>query len=330
MAKTPPRFYILHGEDEYNLSLAVQKMRADMQQIDSAGLNLSEIEGSTTTAADVISAVSAYPFLADRRLVIVREMLTWVTRKGAGETGKKQVERLLADLPHLPDWARLVFVEYKALPDANKILKLAQSDAHGYEKTFSVPKDITRWLMSHCQQTYNTALEPMAAQALASVIGSDLRRADNELIKLVSYSDGQPITEEMVALLTPYTSNTIIWDMIEAMASGRGSQAMSMLHKLLDQPDEDPFRVWALFVRQFRQMLLAKEFLEGGGKVGELGSQLGVYGNQANKLRAQVQPFSLAELDLIYKRLKDYDKRVKTGQMNIVMALDVLVATLAR
>ncbi|MEO1161311.1 MAG: von Willebrand factor type A domain-containing protein, partial [Pseudomonadota bacterium] len=73
------------------------------RQIDSAGLNLSEFEGRDVSAADVLSAVSAMPFLADRRLVIVRGMLTWISRKGAGETGKTQRKRLLDDLPHLPD-----------------------------------------------------------------------------------------------------------------------------------------------------------------------------------------------------------------------------------
>ncbi len=330
MAKAAPRFYILHGEDEFRLWQTVDKMRADMREIDSAGLNIAEFDGADTTAADVLSAVSAFPFLADRRLVLVRGLLAHITRKGAGETGKKQVTRLLDDLPHLPDWARLVFIERKTLPAHSKLVKLAQSDPSGFEKAFSAPKDLTNWLMRHAESEYSTVIEPSAAYALASVVGGDLRRADNELFKLVSYTNGADIDERTVALLTPYTSETRIWDMIEAMAAGKGDAAMTMLHQVLAEPDEDPFRVWALFVRQFRLMLLAKEHLESGGGTATLADALGMKQFQVKKLPGQVSAFSLEALEKVYRRLLDYDTKIKTGQMDIVLALDLLVATVSR
>lgn len=330
MAKDKPRFYILHGEDEFTLSQTVHVMRDEMKMVDSAGLNTSELDGSQVTAADVISQASVMPFLADRRLIIVRGMLQWITRKGAGETGKKQVERLLDELPYLPAYARLVFVENKTIPKTSKLIKLANSDPNGYEKEFAAPKDLTGWLMKRARSEYETELEPPAAHALASVIGGDLRRADNELFKLVSYTGGQAINEEHVALLTPYTSETRIWDMIDAMAARQGEKAMSMLHHILAEPDEDPFRIWALLVRQFRFMLLAKEHLEAGGTSATLPDALGMKEFQTRKFAAQVRPFSLENLETIYRKILEYDTNIKTGKMSILLALDILVATVAR
>ncbi|MEL6151546.1 MAG: DNA polymerase III subunit delta [Chloroflexota bacterium] len=329
MAQEKPRFYIFHGTDEFRMSQTVNKMRAEMREIDSAGLNLSEFDGSDANAPEVLGAVSAFPFLADRRLVIVRGMLTYITRKGAGETGKKQVQRLLDDLPALPDWARLVFVEPKSINANSKLLKLAQSDPYGYEKEFTVPQNLTQWLMRQAKSDHDTALEPSAAQALSSVVSGDLRRADNELSKLASYAGGDPITENMVALLTPYTPETRIWDMIDAMAAGRGDRAMTMLHNVLDEPNEDPFRVWALVVRQFRLMLLAKEHLDGGGSSATLADAMGMKAFQVKKLPGQVSRFTLDDLETIYRKLLEYDTNVKTGKMNILLALDTLVATIA-
>jgi len=331
MAKDAPRFYIFHGEDEFSISGAVEKIKAEMREIDAAGLNLTELEGRETSAAQVLSDVSAYPFLADRRAVIVRGLLTWIHRKGAGDTGKRERERLAEDLPHLPDYARLVFVEPKALPKNSKLLKLAQSDPGGYEKAFTAPKNLTTWLTRRAEKEYGATLEPSAAYALASVVGDDLRRADNELFKLVSYTDGAPIDEETVAVLTPYTPETVIWDMIDAMAAGRGEKAMAMLHSLLDSPDEDGFRIWALFVRQFRMMLLAKEHFEAGGASGgALADALGMRAFQVKKLPGQVRPFSLTQLEGVYRKIREYDEAIKPGRMDIKLALDVLVASIAR
>ncbi|MEO1439091.1 MAG: DNA polymerase III subunit delta, partial [Chloroflexota bacterium] len=167
------------------------------------------------------------------------------------------------------------------------------------------------------------------AQALSSVVSGDLRRADNELSKLASYAGGDPITENMVALLTPYTPETRIWDMIDAMAAGRGDRAMTMLHNVLDEPNEDPFRVWALVVRQFRLMLLAKEHLDGGGSSATLADAMGMKAFQVKKLPGQVSRFTLDDLETIYRKLLEYDTNVKTGKMNILLALDTLVATIA-
>ncbi len=329
MAKASPRFYILHGPDEFTMSQTVDKMRADMHKVDAAGLNLTEMDGTAVNVAEVLSAVSAMPFLADRRLVIVRGLLAHISRKGAGEPGKKQRKRLVEELPYLPDYARLVFVEPKTLPRNSKLLKLGESDPGGYVKAFSAPKNLTQWLMSRAKRDYDAALEPMAAQALTSVVGEDLRRADNELLKLVSYTDGAPIDEATVALLTPYTSETVVWTMLDEMAAGRGAKAMTMLHSLLDQPSEDGFRLWALFVRQFRLMLLAKEHLETGGE-GSLAQALGMRDFQVKNLPKQVRPFSLAQLEGVYRKIREYDEAIKTGRMDIKLALDVLLASIAR
>jgi DNA polymerase III subunit delta len=331
MGSSKPRFYILHGDDEFTLNQQVNRMRADMHKRDSAGLNLAEFNnGAAVTAADVLSAVSAFPFLADRRLVIVRGMLAHITRSGAGETGKREVKRLLDDLPALPETARLVFVEHKKLPTNSKLLKLAQSDPHGYEKEFNATKNPTSWLMNRARKEYDTELEPDAAAALASVIGGDLRRADSELFKLANYTNGAPINRQTVIELTPYTAEESIWEMIDAVAAGQGQRAMTLLHTLLASPNEDPFRVWGMVIRQFRLMLLAKDHLEKGGSPATLADALGVSPYPAKKLPGQVRALSLANLETIYRKLLDYDTRIKTGRMDILLALDVLVATIAR
>ena len=145
-------------------------------------------------------------------MVIVKGMIGWITRKGAGEGGKKAVEQLLNALPHLPDWARLVFVERQTLSDSNKLIKLAREAPNGHERAFSVSGDSTGWIIKRCKEAYGAEIERRAAEALATVTGNDLRRADNELAKLVSYVDAaRVINEEDVALLTPYVAEARVF-----------------------------------------------------------------------------------------------------------------------
>jgi DNA polymerase III delta subunit len=85
--KSPKTFYILHGDDDFSLEQEVDNLRAKMGD-DNGDLNTSEFEGESVIAAEVLNAVSSYPFLSDKRLVIVKGMIGWITRKGAGENKK--------------------------------------------------------------------------------------------------------------------------------------------------------------------------------------------------------------------------------------------------
>lgn len=327
---TTPTFYIFHGDDELRIDEEVGAMLAKMKEQPNGDLNTAEFDGTSASVAEMLGAALAYPFLSDRRLVIVKEMLAWITRKGAGEAGKQAVEHLLAELPKLPEWARIVFVERAKLPDSNKILKLAQNDPNGYEKAFFVPKDGTSWIIKRAQEVYGIKIEPAAATALASVTVGDLRRADNELYKLVSYVDGaRPISEADVALLTPYVAEASMFEMVDALAEGRGKVAVSLVHRLLDQ-ESDVFGLYGMITRQFRLLLLAKEHLANGGAPKEIAQAISVHPYVADKLAKQTRSFTLEQLEAIYRALQDYDFKMKTGQIEPMLALDLLIAGLTR
>lgn len=329
MAKSAPTFYVFHGDDDLRMDEEVAGMQARMGDGPNAEMNMSEFDGAAVDPAVVVNAASSYPFLADKRLIIVRGMLVWLTRKGAGNTGKKQVEFLLEALPNLPDWARLIFVERGKLADNNKVLQLADKHERGLARGYFAPKDSTQWVMKRAQEAYGASIEPRAAAALSSVVGPDLRRADNELVKLVSYIDGaRAITEDDVALLTPYVAEASMFDMVDALAEGRGQAAAKLVHRLLEQ-QEDVFSLYGMIIRQFRLLLLAKEHLATGGYPGSISEAIGVHRFVAEKLAKQTRNFSLEQLEQIYRTLQDYDAQMKTGRIEPMLALDLLIASLA-
>jgi DNA polymerase III subunit delta len=333
MTKNTPTFYILHGDDDFSLDAEIAKMRAAMGDPTTADLNTSEFDGHVASAAEVTAAASVFPFLADKRLILVKGMLSWLNRKGAGNTGKEGLERLAEELPTLPPTARLVFIEREKLPEKHKILKLAQEHPNGIEKAFAAPKDATGWIVKRAQGEYQTQIEPRAAAALSSVIGDDLRRADNELVKLVSYVDGKrPISEKDVELLTPYVAEASLFEMVDAIAEGKGEKAMTLLHHLLDDLDnrQDPFALYGMIIRQFRLLLTAKEYLVTGGYPGGISEALGVHKFVGEKLAKQSRAFTVAKLERVYRVLLDYDLKMKTGRIEPELALDLLIASLAQ
>jgi DNA polymerase-3 subunit delta len=327
-----PTFYIFHGTDDLQIEEEVSRMIAKFGDLPNADLNTTEFDGTATPVTEILGAAMAYPFMADKRVVIVKDLLAHITRKGAGETGKKAIQLLVEQLPTLPEWTRLIFVERTKLPDTHKIVQKArESGSNGYEKAFTAPKDSSSWIVKRAQE-YGTKIEPSAAAALASVTSGDLRRADNELVKLISYVNGErTITEADVALLTPYVTEASMFEMVDALAEGRAGAAAKLIRRLFEQ-EEDVFSLFGMIIRQFRLLLLTKEHLTFGGSrdKNEIAAAIGAHPYAAEKLSHQSRRFTLAQLEQIYRTLHDYDVKMKTGRIEPELALDLLIAGLGK
>ncbi len=324
-------FYIFHGDDELSVDETVRNLRAEMGDSTEADMNITELDGTQASVPEIISAASSYPFLSDKRMVIVRGLLGWLTRKGAGKVGKDALARLEEDLPNLPDYTRLLLVERGAVKANNKILKLAQSHERGLVRVFDAPKDPTDWIIKRAKNTYNTTIDSRVAVALAAVIGDDLRRAGNELIKLVSFlGAGGTITEDDVAALTPYVPEANIFKMVDSIAEGRGKVALELLHRLMRDKKQDAFSLFGMIVRQFRLLTMAKAHLDDGGAPSEVAAVLKVRPFVAQNINRQAKMFKMEDLENIYHALHDLDLKMKTGQMQPEIALDVFIASVAR
>lgn len=341
MADQVTRFYIVHGEDALEVEEFVATLRARMIEGTDpamADLNTSTFDGATASIGDVFNAAMSVPFLAERRLVIANGWLSWLERSGAGNTGKKTLKEIAARLDDLPDFARLVFVEKQALKDSNPVLKAGlKQGAGGYVKACRQPQNMRAWLDQRAAH-YGATLDPGAKEALVALFGAEkeknLAAADNELFKLAAYvGTERPISEADVAALTRYVPEQSIFDMVDALGKRDGATALALLHDLLaaeKDPKSSALGIFAMIVRQFRLLIQAREHLDrGGGRGAALASALRIHKYPAGKIETQSRNFSLADLEAIYRTLLDLDRRIKTGQIDPVLALDTFVAALA-
>src|SRR5215510_3508565 len=118
-----PRFYLFHGDDDIAIEEAVRQLRAGMGTSPNAEMNISDYQGEEVSAAKVLNDVKSFPFLADKRLVIVKGFVAYLMRTNAG---KEQLDMLIDEVPNLPAHARLVLVEREKLRSNLKIVTTAE------------------------------------------------------------------------------------------------------------------------------------------------------------------------------------------------------------
>ena len=261
-------FYILHGDNEFEISERLADFKQKIGDESLRDLNITVLDGRKTTLSEVQHAADAIPFLADKRLVIVDGLLTRLASRKAREgdemtpsgAAKDFLNSLIDYVPHLPETTRLVFVEFQLLNPRHQLIKLAeqQKGRTVIECRQPAAAELPRWISERAKK-HGGSIESAAAQRLAALIGSDLRRLDTEINKLITYVNAQrAITEKDVNLLVSDASTSSVFDLVDALGKRDGKRAAHELHHLLDQ-GENPLGLLAMIVRQYRLLILVKE-----------------------------------------------------------------------
>ncbi|HET89739.1 MAG TPA: DNA polymerase III subunit delta [Chloroflexi bacterium] len=333
MGKPTPTFYVFHGTDEFTQAETLSDFKRKLGPPDTVDLNTTYLDGKRITLGELRHACDAIPFLAEKRLVIVTGLLAHLSPRRGQQLSQSQHEYLdaLTDyLPTLPPTTRLVLVESLALPAQHPILQLARETKRGYVKQFDPPRDreLPQWIVSRVQR-HGGEIELRAAHQLAAAIDADLRLLDQEIQKLVTYTNAErPISTADVDTLVPYTQAAVVFDMVDALGRRDGRTAAQTLHRLLDD-GEHPMGLLAMIVRQFRLLIQVKELKTEGASSREIAQALKLHPFPTSKLYNQVTHFTAAQLEMVYRHLMDTDVAIKTGEIEPEVALDLLVAGLA-
>ncbi|MDQ2998728.1 MAG: DNA polymerase III subunit delta, partial [Chloroflexota bacterium] len=170
--------YLLYGPEEFARSEALAELKSAIPS-DLADLNMATLEARRFKLDALISACEAFPFLTERRLVIVQDLLK---HQKAG----KERDELRAYLERVPPTCDLVFVENEDFDKRGAIFGYLKKAATVREFLPRQGADLTRWLGQRAQML-DVKLDGPAAQRLISFAGSDGRALVNELSKLASY-----------------------------------------------------------------------------------------------------------------------------------------------
>jgi DNA polymerase-3 subunit delta len=334
VARPTPLYYIFHGEDELSCNEALNGLQTRLGPPELGALNTTVFDGATVTLTELRNACDTIPFLTERRLVVVYGLLSRLATPSNQKTGdahnwrERYLEDLADYLPRLPQTTRLVFVESRQLPDNYPILHQAQKDEFGYVRAFERPKDMVQWVRRRAAEK-GGEFSRGGAVALVQAVNNDQRLLDQEIDKLLAYTNqDRPVNSHDVSQLVPYAQEAVIFDAVDALGQRDGIKAARLIHNLLDHGNE-PLYLLAMIVRQFRLLIQVKELTQMGMDHPAIAKEISLHPYPTRKLYAQARNFTLQQLERVHRRLLEIDIQIKTGKINDIVALDLLIAGLA-
>ena len=179
--KVAPVYYLMGDEDYYIDKLSDAIVNAVLTE-DEKDFNLDIVYGAEVDIDKVIELAHAYPMMAEKRVVLVREA-----------QAIRSLEGLDAYLAHLTPTTVLVFCHKHGKLDARKAAaKALQQVGVVFESKRLFDNQLAPFISRYFSQ-HNVDIEPQAIQMLAGHVGSDLSRLTTEMDKLLLALNGNRV-----------------------------------------------------------------------------------------------------------------------------------------
>ena len=225
----PPAIY-LYGEEEV---LKEEAVRAVLDRVVDPGLrdfNYDVRSAGQLDPESVEALCTTLPMMADRRMVVIRDVEAWNKKARAKSAVLHYLERPSPETV-------LVLVQGAPRREDDR----GEADAELARRTCTVeverctPKVAEKWVLRRAAER-GVTLEPDAVRHLVDATGADLAHARSELDKLAGLGGETPVTVDQVAGLLGVRHGETASDWCRAVVSGRPGEAAVMLGPLLDQP----------------------------------------------------------------------------------------------
>lgn len=338
--------HLLAGTDEVSIDDAVRDLVASASlPPDMAEANTARFDGVTFSVEAFRFACEAMPFLANGRVVTCRGVLAALgarearsaARAGGRGRGKAASppaasppqspdEALAAYLAQIPPTTMVIFVEAELPPQTSALG--AAFGARGISvRSFPVPEGdaMVRWLRERARiaagpdAPASGAMTIDAARALESHVLGDVRLANAEVRKLVTYAGpGRAVEARDVELLSPQAATTAkVWELTQAILDGQRERAAVRLVQLIDGSDYRPEQVIASVRSAVAQHLNVLAAAMAGDDDASIGRQLRMQPFAVKMTRERASRLGDRALAYMHRRVLEADLAVKTSAMKI-------------
>lgn len=304
--------YLFEGVEENIKAAMLHTLRKAILPEGMEELNESLMDAPTTDA--IIAACETLPFMADKRLVIVKEHPAFAGRADADE-------RLISYIPNVPESAVLVFL-CRGKADGRKKLYAAIKKANGVV-SFDPLKDeeLTPWIIKTFAEL-GKSISPQTASVLSFTVGSDTALLRREIEKLAALAgERDTVTEADVHAVATRSLECTVFEMVDAVVAGQQGKAFGLLRDMLTT-GSDRLGILAMLLRQFRLMQHIKIMQYEKVPPADIKQRLGIKPFAAERCMRQAGGYTGGQVKKAVQICLNTEYMVKSGGYNEEGALE--------
>jgi DNA polymerase-3 subunit delta len=295
--------YLLWGPETLLLDRALAEIEAQALSGAMTAFNCDRFRARDASAAEVAAAAQTLPMMAERRLVVLKELEAWRA---------EEQEKLLPCLEQPSPQTCLVLVA-EEVDGRRKLAKAAAAAGAVVEFKHPYPAQLPALIQAMAAEQ-KKSIEADAAELLIELKGNNLQMLAQEMEKLALYvGQGPTITREQVAESVADTKLSVVFEFTDAVGERNPDQALRVFHRMMET-GEAPLAVLGMVARHFRLIWKIQALKQERKSVAEMAQETGLNRYILEKTYLpQAQNFSPADLGRLSSALADLDFALKSS-----------------
>lgn len=304
--------FFFHGENSYSISKKIKLWTDTFEQKHGGDMNIEIIEGKHLDPKKFSTNLKAMPFLAEKRLVIVKDYLS---------NTKTDDQKIIAEIleEEIPEFCVLVFVENSPPDKRTTLFKFLNKNAKTEEFTPLNPAQLTNWILDETLKRKGK-IERFEADFLGQRVGNNLWQLSNEIDKLISatHEDSKEpkITKELIESLVTESLSASIFRLTDSIATKNRKESLRIFKTLVDS-GEEVMMIFHMLIRGFRILIQVNSLLKEGSDTMSIAKKLKLPPFVATQTAKQTKNFTDEQFKKIYSTFLEIDKSIKTGGIKL-------------
>jgi DNA polymerase III delta subunit len=288
----------LTGENEVLRAQAQQRLISDFVSAH-GDMGLERIDGEEASYERMFAAVQSLPFLAARKLVVLRA-------PGANKEFMESFDQIVQGVAETND---VLIVEPKLDKRLSYYKRLKKETDFQEFKVLDGPA-LAAFAVRYAKEQGGT-LSASDARMLIERVGTGQLALQNELNKLVAYNP--VISVATIELLTERTPASSIFELLDAAFAGNAKRAMALYHEQRTLKVE-PQQIIAMLVWQLH--ILAIAAAAGSRSADEIAEQAKISPFTIRKSQPLARKIGIARLKQLITSLREFDVRLKSESIS--------------
>lgn len=300
----------LTGANKFLVAAKLKQMRADFLNAESY-LALEKIDASEAELPAILEAVQSIPFLAKRKMVILRSL-------SSNKSASEKIEQIISSTAETTD---LIIVEPN-IDRRSSLFKTLKTDTDMQDFGELERPALARWVVAQAADA-GGKISITDANYLIERAGANQQNLYTELQKLLTYS--LEVTSETIDLLTEKTPQSKIFDLLDAAFGGQSQRALALYADQRAQKVE-PAAILALLTWQLQLIALACYGADRSAEAIAKDANLSPY--PVSKAQSLAKKIGAGRLANIINEVFEIDYRSKSSGLDLDEAIKTLIASL--
>ena len=230
--KSPGRFYVLCGEEDYLRRYYTEQLKKQLLDELTADFNFHRLTAENFSVQALSDSMEALPMMAERSLILVEEVDLFELSEG-------EREKLTGLLCDVPDYCCLLltYTDFKPDKRKKKLWDAIEKNAVLAEFRYQSESDLRSWIARHFR-ALGKQIAPELCGYLLQQCGLSMTRLDGEIQKICAFSGAETVVRADIDAVVEPTLDAVVFQLTDALAQRDFALALEKLNVLLKMQTE--------------------------------------------------------------------------------------------